>query len=85
MAHFYLSEELLSAVVGERAGEVIAVFALAMKQGIGLDTVLGTVFAYPTFAEAIKAVAGARRKRHQPKRLLRIAGRYHRWKRGGGS
>ncbi len=72
-----------ASVVGERAGELIAVFALAMKQGIGLDKILGTVFAYPTFAEAIKSVAGERRKRHQPEKLLRFAGHYHRWKRGG--
>ena len=72
-----------ASIVGERAGELIAVFALAMKHGIGLDKILGTVFAYPTFAEAIKAAAGERRKRHQPERLLRIAERYHRWQRGG--
>ncbi len=77
-------DKLLGAsVVGERAGELIAVFALAMKQGIGLDKILGTVFAYPTFAEAIKAVAGERRKRHQPEKLLQLAARYHRWQRGG--
>ncbi len=70
-------------VVGERAGETIALFALAMKQGIGLDKILGTVFAYPTFAEAAKSVAGERRKRHKPKKLLDWAERYHRWKRGG--
>ncbi len=72
-----------ASIVGERAGELIAVFALAMKHGIGLDKVLGTVFAYPTFAEAIKAVAGERRKRHQPQKLLGLADRYHRWQRGG--
>lgn len=71
-----------ASVVGERAGELIAVFALAMKQGIGLDKILGTVFAYPTFAEAIKSVAGERRKRHQPEKLLKLAARYHHWKRG---
>jgi pyruvate/2-oxoglutarate dehydrogenase complex dihydrolipoamide dehydrogenase (E3) component/uncharacterized membrane protein YdjX (TVP38/TMEM64 family) len=70
-------------VVGERAGETIALFALAMKQGIGLDKILGTVFAYPTFAEAAKSVAGERRKRHKPEKLLDWAERYHRWKRGG--
>jgi pyruvate/2-oxoglutarate dehydrogenase complex dihydrolipoamide dehydrogenase (E3) component/uncharacterized membrane protein YdjX (TVP38/TMEM64 family) len=70
-------------VVGERAGETIALFTLAMKQGIGLDKILGTVFAYPTFAEAAKAVAGERRKRHKPEKLLDWAGRYHRWQRGG--
>ncbi|MEO6154552.1 MAG: FAD-dependent oxidoreductase [Thermomonas sp.] len=72
-----------ASVVSERAGELIAVFALAMKQGIGLDKILGTVFAYPTFAEAIKSVAGERRKRHQPEKLLGLAERYHRWQRGG--
>ena len=72
-----------ASIVGERAGELIAVFVLAMKHGIGLDKVLGTVFAYPTFAEAIKAVAGERRKRHQPAKLLDLAERYHRWQRGG--
>jgi len=72
-----------ASIVGERAGEMIAVFALAMKHGIGLDKILGTVFAYPTFAEAIKAVAGERRKRHQPQKLLGLAERYHRWQRGG--
>ncbi len=73
-----------ASVVSERAGELIAVFALAMKQGIGLDKILATVFAYPTFAEAVKSVAGERRKRHQPEKLLRLAERYHRWNRGGG-
>lgn len=72
-----------ASAVCERAGELIAVFALAMKHGIGLDKILGTVFAYPTFAEAVKSVAGERRKRHQPEKLLRLAERYHRWKRGG--
>ena len=76
-------EVLGASIVGERAGELIAVLALAMKHGIGLDKILGTVFAYPTFAEAIKSAAGERRKRHQPKRLLDFAERYHRWKRGG--
>jgi pyruvate/2-oxoglutarate dehydrogenase complex dihydrolipoamide dehydrogenase (E3) component/uncharacterized membrane protein YdjX (TVP38/TMEM64 family) len=72
-------------VVGERAGETIALFALAMKQGIGLDKILGTVFAYPTFAEAAKSVAGERRKRHKPEKLLDWAEHYHRWQRGGGA
>jgi pyruvate/2-oxoglutarate dehydrogenase complex dihydrolipoamide dehydrogenase (E3) component/uncharacterized membrane protein YdjX (TVP38/TMEM64 family) len=72
-----------ASVVGERAGETIALFALAMQQHIGLDKILGTVFAYPTFAEAAKHVAGVRRKRHQPERALAWVARYHRWVRGG--
>lgn len=68
-------------VVGARAGDLIAIFALAMKHGLGLDKILGTVFAYPTFAEAAKFAAGTRRKRHQPERLLRWVRKYHDWER----
>jgi pyruvate/2-oxoglutarate dehydrogenase complex dihydrolipoamide dehydrogenase (E3) component/uncharacterized membrane protein YdjX (TVP38/TMEM64 family) len=68
-------------IVGARAGDLIAIFALAMKQNIGLDKVLGTVFAYPTFAEAAKFAAGTRRKRHKPERALQWLQRYHDWNR----
>jgi pyruvate/2-oxoglutarate dehydrogenase complex dihydrolipoamide dehydrogenase (E3) component len=68
-------------IVGARAGDLIALFALAMKQNIGLDKILGTVFAYPTFAEAAKFAAGVRRKRHAPQRTLAWLQRYHDWNR----
>ncbi|NOT87614.1 MAG: FAD-dependent oxidoreductase [Lysobacter sp.] len=64
-------------VVGARAGDLIAIFALAMKQKIGLDKILGTVFAYPTFAEAAKFAAGTRRMRHAPAWALAWLQRYH--------
>lgn len=68
-------------IVGARAGDLIAIFALAMKHKLGLDKILGTVFAYPTFAEAAKFAAGTRRKRHQPERVLTWLKRYHDWNR----
>jgi pyruvate/2-oxoglutarate dehydrogenase complex dihydrolipoamide dehydrogenase (E3) component/uncharacterized membrane protein YdjX (TVP38/TMEM64 family) len=68
-------------VVGARAGDLIAIFALAMKHDLGLDKILGTVFAYPTFAEAAKFAAGTRRKRHQPERVLSWLRKYHDWER----
>lgn len=68
-------------IVGARAGDLIAIFALAMKHNIGLDKILGTVFAYPTFAEAAKFAAGTRRKRHKPERALTWLKRYHDWNR----
>ncbi|HET6604451.1 MAG TPA: FAD-dependent oxidoreductase [Xanthomonadaceae bacterium] len=71
-----------ASVVAEHGGELIALLALAMRHKLGLDKVLATVFAYPTFAESIKYVAGERRKRHKPERLLRWVGRYHDWRRG---
>lgn len=72
-----------ASVVGERGGETIALFALAMQHKLGLDRIMHTVFAYPTFAESAKAVAGERSKRHKPEKLLAWAERYHRWMRGG--
>ncbi|MEQ1514750.1 MAG: FAD-dependent oxidoreductase [Lysobacteraceae bacterium] len=68
-------------VVGARAGDLIAIFALAMKHDLGLDKILGTVFAYPTFAEAAKFAAGTRRKRHKPERVLGWLRKYHDWER----
>ena len=44
--------------MGHHAGDLIAEFVLAMKQGIGLNKILGTIHIYPTLAESTKYVAG---------------------------
>jgi pyruvate/2-oxoglutarate dehydrogenase complex dihydrolipoamide dehydrogenase (E3) component/uncharacterized membrane protein YdjX (TVP38/TMEM64 family) len=67
--------------VGPHAGDWIAEFALAMRHRIGLNGILATVHAYPTFAEANRYAAGAWRKAHAPERALRWLGRWHRWRR----
>jgi pyruvate/2-oxoglutarate dehydrogenase complex dihydrolipoamide dehydrogenase (E3) component/uncharacterized membrane protein YdjX (TVP38/TMEM64 family) len=69
-------------IVGEHAGELLAEFVLAMKHGLGLNKLLGTIHAYPTFAEANKAVAGEWKRTHSPQRLLRWLERHHDWLRG---
>lgn len=69
-------------IVGEHAGELLAEFVLAMKHGLGLNKLLGTIHAYPTFAEANKAVAGEWKRAHAPQRLLRWLERHHAWRRG---
>lgn len=69
-------------MVGEHAGELLAEFVLAMKQGLGLGKILGTIHTYPTLAEANKYVAGEWRRAHAPQRLLEWVGRYHAWRRG---
>jgi hypothetical protein len=53
-------------IVGEHAGDLIAEYVLAMKQGIGLNKILGTIHIYPTLAEANKYVAGVWKKAHAP-------------------
>jgi Pyruvate/2-oxoglutarate dehydrogenase complex, dihydrolipoamide dehydrogenase (E3) component, and related enzymes len=68
-------------IVGEHAGELVAEYVLAMKHGIGLNKILGTLHAYPTFAEANKYAAGVWKKAHAPQRLLGWVERFHAWRR----
>lgn len=69
-------------IIGAHAGELIAEYVLAMKHGIGLGKILGTIHAYPTFAEANKYAAGNWKKAHKPEGLLKWVERYHDWRRG---
>jgi len=69
-------------IVGRHAADLLAEYVLAMKHGLGLNKVLGTVHTYPTLSEANKYAAGEWRRAHQPKRLLAWVRRYHAWKRG---
>jgi pyruvate/2-oxoglutarate dehydrogenase complex dihydrolipoamide dehydrogenase (E3) component/uncharacterized membrane protein YdjX (TVP38/TMEM64 family) len=69
-------------IMGPHAGDVIAEYVLAMKQGLGLNKILGTIHVYPTLAEANKYAAGEWKKAHKPETLLRWIETYHRWKRG---
>ena len=76
-------DRLLGAtIVGSHAADMLAEFVLAMRHGIGLDKILGTVHIYPTMSEANKHVAGQWKKTHAPKLILRAVERFHRWRRG---
>jgi pyruvate/2-oxoglutarate dehydrogenase complex dihydrolipoamide dehydrogenase (E3) component len=68
-------------IVGRHAGDLLAEFILAMKHGLGLGKVLGTIHIYPTLAEANKYAAGEWRRAHAPERLLPWVARYHAWMR----
>jgi len=69
-------------IVGEHAGEMIAELVAAMKHGIGLNKLLGTIHVYPTLAEANKYAAGVWKKAHAPQGVLRKVERLHAWMRG---
>ncbi len=69
-------------IVGEHAGDLIAEYVLAMKHGLGLNKILGTIHIYPTLAEANKFAAGVWKREHAPQRLLRWVERFHAWARG---
>jgi hypothetical protein len=68
-------------IVSSGAGEMLAEYVLAMKHGIGLNKILGTIHAYPTMTEANKYAAGEWKKAHKPEALLRLVEGYHRWRR----
>ncbi|SBS34894.1 Dihydrolipoyl dehydrogenase [Marinomonas aquimarina] len=70
-------------IVAENAGEMLPEFVLAMKHGLGLNKILGTIHAYPTWAEANKYAAGEWKKAHAPARLMPWLARYHAWRRKG--
>lgn len=69
-------------IVGEHAGELLAEYVLAMKHGLGLNKIMGTIHTYPTMAEANKYAAGEWKKKHAPEGLLHMVERYHAWRRG---
>jgi pyruvate/2-oxoglutarate dehydrogenase complex dihydrolipoamide dehydrogenase (E3) component len=68
-------------IVGEHAGDLLAEYVLAMKHGLGLNQILGTIHTYPTLSEANKYAAGVWKRAHAPRRLLRWVERYHAWER----
>ncbi|MBK6738796.1 MAG: FAD-dependent oxidoreductase [Haliea sp.] len=69
-------------IVGEHAGDLLAEFVLAMKHGLGLNKILGTIHTYPTWAEANKYGAGEWKRAHAPHKILALLERYHSWRRG---
>lgn len=68
-------------IVGNHAADVIAEFVLAMKHGIGLNKILGTIHIYPTMAEANKYAAGLWKKNHAPEKVLAWVEKFHTWMR----
>ena len=69
-------------IVGNHAGDLLSEFVLAMKHGLGLNKILGTIHIYPTMSEANRFAASEWRKARKPESLLNMVERYHRWRRG---
>ena len=68
-------------IISRHAGDLIAEFVLAMRHGLGLNKILGTIHAYPTWMEANKFAAGNWKKAHAPQWALGLLEKYHRWRR----
>jgi pyruvate/2-oxoglutarate dehydrogenase complex dihydrolipoamide dehydrogenase (E3) component/uncharacterized membrane protein YdjX (TVP38/TMEM64 family) len=72
-------------IVGEHAGELIAEFVLAMKHGIGLNRILGTIHVYPTLSEAGKFAAGQWKRGTVTRGQWAVLTAFQAWRRGDGS
>ena len=68
-------------IVADTASEMLPEFVTAIKFKHGLNDILGTIHAYPTFAEGNKYAAGEWKKANKPAWLLWIAERLHRFRR----
>ena len=68
-------------IVGSHAGDLIAEYVLAMKHGLGLNKILGTIHIYPTMTEANKYAAGEWKRAHAPAFALKLLKKFHAWRR----
>ncbi|MCB0379576.1 MAG: FAD-dependent oxidoreductase, partial [Bdellovibrionales bacterium] len=68
-------------IVGSHAGDIIAEYVTAMKYGIGMNKILGTIHIYPTLAEANKFAAGAWKQSQVTPQTLKWAERWHTFRR----
>ncbi|MGE4112194.1 MAG: FAD-dependent oxidoreductase [Burkholderiales bacterium] len=77
------SDRILGAtIVGSHAGDLIIEFIGAMRHGIGLNKLLGTMHIYPTLVEANKYAAGAWKRAQVTQGQLDWLQAFHEWGRG---
>ncbi len=69
-------------IVGHHAGDLISEYVTAMKHGLGLNKILGTIHIYPTLAESNKYAAGEWKRNHVPELAMKWLPRFHAWRRG---
>jgi pyruvate/2-oxoglutarate dehydrogenase complex dihydrolipoamide dehydrogenase (E3) component len=68
-------------IVSARAGDLISEATVAMRNGLGLSAIAGTIHPYPTQAEVLKRAANAWRKSTFSDKKQRILRRWFDWMR----
>lgn len=68
-------------IVGYHAGELITEYISAMKHGLGMNKILGTIHIYPTLSESNKYAAGEWKRANAPQWVLKWVRKYHSWMR----
>jgi len=69
-------------IAGAHAGDLLAEYVLAMKHGLGLAKILGTIHTYPTMAEANKYAAGAWKRSTVTRGQWAFLAAFQGWRRG---
>ncbi|GMV59075.1 MAG: hypothetical protein AMXMBFR72_21750 [Betaproteobacteria bacterium] len=69
-------------IVGEHAGDLLAEYVLAMKHGLGMNKILGTIHIYPTLAEANKYAAGNWKRATVTQGQWAFLAAFQAWRRG---
>jgi pyruvate/2-oxoglutarate dehydrogenase complex dihydrolipoamide dehydrogenase (E3) component len=69
-------------IAGEHAADLLAEYVLAMKHGLGLNKILGTIHTYPTLAEANKYAAGSWKRSTVTQGQWAFLGAFQGWMRG---
>jgi pyruvate/2-oxoglutarate dehydrogenase complex dihydrolipoamide dehydrogenase (E3) component len=79
------TDRILGATIcGAHASDLLTEFVTAMKHGLGLNAILGTIHTYPTMSEANKAVAGAWKRGTVTHGQHAVLSAFHAWRRGAG-
>ena len=68
-------------IVASNASDLIAEFTLAMKHGLGLNKIMGTMHLYPSMMEANKSVAGVWKNATKPEWIMPYLQKFHAWRR----
>ena len=68
-------------IAGLHAGDIIAEYVAAMKNGFGMNKILNTIHIYPTLAEANKFAAGNWKKNQMTEKKLARLEKINRWRR----
>ncbi len=68
-------------IAGLHAGDIIAEYVAAMKNGFGMNAILSTIHIYPTLAESNKFAAGNWKKNNVTAKTLAWGERINRWRR----
>jgi pyruvate/2-oxoglutarate dehydrogenase complex dihydrolipoamide dehydrogenase (E3) component/uncharacterized membrane protein YdjX (TVP38/TMEM64 family) len=77
------SDKILGATIaGEHAGDILQEVVVAMRHGIGLNKILGTIHTYPTMAEANKYAAGVWKRSKVTRGQMAFAQAFNDWTRG---